>query len=470
MKKVFIILLSLFQITLLASNINILTMDSNPKRVDATKKGIILSYNNAIKEIKKSVVNISSTKKIKTDPRINQMFNNPFFRDFFGQQLPKIPQKRKMYSLGSGVIISADGYIVTNNHVVDGADEIMVTISNSKKEYKAKIIGQDPKTDLAVIKIDAKNLPVARFGDSSNLLEGDIVFAIGNPFGVGESVTQGIISALNKSRIGLNQYENFIQTDASINPGNSGGALVDTRGALIGINSAILSRSGGNNGIGFAIPSNMVKKIATSLINNGKIERGFLGVSISDLKPDMKDLYNSDYGALVLSVEKESPAEKSGFKRGDLIVSVDNEKVEDANSLKNIIGSKKPGNKVSITYERDKKLKTANVKLAKLGDKGGFGSDIKEYGIEGLSVSNLTSQIRAQYNIPSSLEGVIVLDVKPDSKADSYGFKRGDIIIQVQNKTIKSMEDLNKALGENKNKTKIVYLNRGGYVTYLVIK
>ncbi len=470
MKKVFIILLSLFQITLLASNINILTMDSNPKRVDATKKGIILSYNNAIKEIKKSVVNISSTKKIKTDPRINQMFNNPFFRDFFGHQLPKIPQKRKMYSLGSGVIISADGYIVTNNHVVDGADEIMVTISNSKKEYKAKIIGQDPKTDLAVIKIDAKNLPVARFGDSSNLLEGDIVFAIGNPFGVGESVTQGIISALNKSSIGLNQYENFIQTDASINPGNSGGALVDTRGALIGINSAILSRSGGNNGIGFAIPSNMVKKIAISLINNGKIERGFLGVSISNLKPDMKDLYNSDYGALVLSVEKESPAEKSGFKRGDLIVSVDNEKVEDANSLKNIIGSKKPGNKVSITYERDKKLKTTNVKLAKLGDKGGFGSDIKEYGIEGLSVSNLTSQIRAQYNIPSSLEGVIVLDVKPNSKADSYGFKRGDIIIQIQNKTIKSMEDLNKTLGENKNKTKIVYLNRGGYVTYLVIK
>lgn len=257
------ILLSLIaSLSLFAGTIQIAQMPKDSPRQDATSSNVILSYNNAIKNVRQSVVNIATTKKTKQSDQLNElMMLNPFFKEFFGNRLPELKQQeRKSHSLGSGVIISADGYIVTNNHVVEGADEIVVTLPNDEKEYKAKVIGEDSKTDLAVIKIDAKNLHVASFGDSSNLLEGDVVFAIGNPFGVGETITQGIVSALNKNNVGLNQYENFIQTDASINPGNSGGALVDSRGALIGINSAILSKGGGNNGVGFAIPSIWFKK------------------------------------------------------------------------------------------------------------------------------------------------------------------------------------------------------------------
>lgn len=231
--------------------------------------------------------------------------------------------QRKSSSLGSGVIISKDGYIVTNNHVVEESDEIIVSLIDNSKEFKAKVVGLDPKTDLAVIKIDAKDLQAIVFADSSYLLEGDVVFAIGNPFGVGGSVTKGIVSALNKSGMGLNQYENFIQTDASINPGNSGGALVDSRGALVGINSAILSRSGGNNGIGFAIPSNMVETIAKTLIEDGRVDRGYMGVSIGDLTSDLKEVYTNKEGALVLGTEENGPAAKAGIVRGDLIIKID---------------------------------------------------------------------------------------------------------------------------------------------------
>lgn len=298
-------------ISLSAATIEIAQMPKDSQRIEATAPNVILSYNNAIKDAKKSVVNIATTKKSKQNDQLNELMQNPFFKEFFGNKMPELKQQeRKSHSLGSGVIISSNGYIVTNNHVVEGADEIVITLPDDEKEYKAKIIGQDSKTDLAVVKIEAKDLHVTKFGDSSNLQEGDVVFAIGNPFGVGETITHGIISALNKNNVGLNQYENFIQTDASINPGNSGGALVDSRGALIGINSAILSKSGGNNGIGFAIPSNMVQKIATSLVAAGKIDRGFMGVSIADLTNDLKELYENKQGALILMIEKNSPAEK----------------------------------------------------------------------------------------------------------------------------------------------------------------
>jgi serine protease Do len=466
-----VIFLTLLSCTFLFANIHIESMPPNPKREDATSKNVILSYNSAIKNMQNVVVNIASTKKIGINQNFQMMLDNPFLREFFGDKIPKLqPQKRKAYSLGSGVIISKDGYIVTNNHVIDGADKIVVTIHGDKKEYKAKIIGQDEKTDIAVIKIDAKNLPVAKFGDSSKLLTGDIVFAIGNPFGVGESVTQGIVSALNKSSIGLNQYENFIQTDASINPGNSGGALVDTRGALVGINSAIISRSGGNNGIGFAIPSNMVKKIATTLVNNGKIKRGYLGVTITDLKPDMKGLYKENFGALILTVAKDSSAKKAGLKRGDLIIGVNGEKIKNANDLKNIIGSIPPNKEVKIKFERDKKIKTTVAKLADMSNSENFAKNSTQEYIKGLKVTQLNKQTRNQYQIPKDIDGVLVTDVKPDSKADKAGFRRGDIIIQIQNKTIKNLKELNIALQKYKNSTKMIYINRGGFVTYLVVK
>ena len=471
MKKM--ILLSLVaSLSLFSATIDISQMPKDSERKDATASNVILSYNNAIKDAKKSVVNIATTKKSKQNDQLNELMQNPFFKEFFGNRIPELKQQeRKSHSLGSGVIISANGYIVTNNHVVEGADEIVVTLPNDEKEYKAKIIGQDSKTDLAVVKIEAKELQVAKFGDSSNLLEGDLVFAIGNPFGVGETITQGIISALNKNNVGLNQYENFIQTDASINPGNSGGALVDSRGALIGINSAILSKTGANNGVGFAIPSNMVQKIATSLVETGKIERGFMGVSISDLSNDLKELYENKQGAVILMIEKNSPAEKGGLQVSDLILEVDGVKVKNSNELKNTVASIAPDKTITITYERDKKIRSTKIKLAKMdADPVTTTPDGKvTTSLDGLNLLEINDATRAQYQIPKEIEGVLVLEVKEDSKAEKMGFKEGDIIIQVEQMRIASLKDLNNALKEYKNSKKRIIINRQNYRAILVM-
>ena len=469
MQKIFFISLAT-AVSLFGASIEIAQMPKNAPRVDATPSNVILSYNSSIKDAKKSVVNISTTKKMKQNDQLNELMQNPFFRDFFGGRLPELKQQeRKSHSLGSGVIISSDGYIVTNHHVVEGADEILITLANDEKEYKAKIIGEDPKTDLAVIKIDAKDLHVASFGDSSTLQEGDVVFAIGNPFGMGGTVTQGIISALNKNNVGLNQYENFIQTDASINPGNSGGALVDSRGALIGINSAILSRSGGNHGIGFAIPSNMVHKIITSLIETGKIERGFMGVSISDLTNDLKELYENKHGALILMIEKDSPAEKGGLQVSDLILEVDGVKIKNSNELKNTIAGISPDKTVSITYERDKKIKTTKVKLVKMDGEKSVGGKNESNPIEGLVLMELNDKTKYQLQLPRDLEGVLVSEVKDGSKAESMGFKEGDIIVQIEQKRITSLKDLTAALNEYKKTKKRVIINRQNFRAILVM-
>ncbi len=462
-----ILLSTITAVALVAGDINIENMPNNIKRVYPSNNKTILSYNNSIKEIKKSVVNISTTKTIDQSNQLNQMLNNPFFKDFFGQSLPNVgPQKRKTHSLGSGVIISQNGYIVTNNHVVEGSDEIMVTLIGEDKEYKAKIIGLDPKTDLAVIKIEANKLKAAKFGDSENLKEGDLVFAIGNPFGVGGSVTQGIISALNKSGIGLNQYENFIQTDASINPGNSGGALVDSRGALIGINSAILSRSGGNNGIGFAIPSKMVASIAVSLIEDGRIDRGYIGVSISDLTSELKEVYKSKGGAFILNVEKNSPASQAGIKLGDLIVEIDGKIIKNANDLKTIVGNKTPGKTIKIKFERDGKIQSSVIVLANMDQS--LNPATKMAYIKGLNLEELTDKVRARYQIPNHIKGVFVSGVKTGSHAHKLGFMPGDIIVQVDQMSIENFDDVEKALKGKKKK--IVFVNRNGYHKPIVIK
>jgi len=471
MKKIILISLAA-SISLFSATIDIAQMPKDSERKDATTSTIILSYNTAIKDAKKSVVNIATTKKNKQNDQLNELMQNPFFKEFFGNKMPELKQQeRKSHSLGSGVIISSNGYIVTNNHVVEGADEIVVTLPDDEKEYKAKVIGEDPKTDLAVVKIEAKDLQVAKFGDSANLLEGDLVFAIGNPFGVGETITQGIISALNKNNVGLNQYENFIQTDASINPGNSGGALVDSRGALIGINSAILSKTGGNNGIGFAIPSNMVQKIATSLVETGKIERGFMGVSISDLSNDLKELYENKQGSVILMIEKNSPAEKGGLHVSDLILEVDGVKIKNSNDLKNTVASIAPDKTISITYERDKKVKTTKIKLAKMDadptSTAGEGKAITP--IEGLNLLEINDKTRTQYQIPKEVEGVLALEVIEDSKAEKMGFREGDVIIQVEQIRITSIKDLNNALKEYKNSKKRIIINRQNYRAILVM-
>lgn len=471
MKKI-IFLSTLTASLLLAGSIDFKEANPNPQRVSPTQSGTILSYHSSIENAKNSVVNISTTKSIKRNQQLEQMFNNPFFKDFFGQNFKTPKRKQKATSLGSGVIISKDGYIITNNHVVEDADEIFVTLLETEKEYKAKVVGLDPDSDLAVIKIEAKNLHVIPFANSKNILEGDVVFAIGNPFGVGGSVTRGIVSALNKSGIGLNNYENFIQTDASINPGNSGGALVDSRGALVGINSAILSRSGGNNGIGFAIPSNMVKTVAKSLIETGKIDRGYMGVSIGNLSRDMKEIYTNKQGALVMSVEEGEPAQKAGLKRGDLIIKIDNTPIEDANQLKNKIGSIPPKQRIEVTYERDNKIKTTSLELDKLVSKKGshsHGENSSKY-LKGLSLSTLNDKIRQTYKLSKDIKGVIVLDVKNDSNAQKAGFSQGDIIVQVEQKSISNLSDLNKAFKQTKRKKIRVWVNRNGYVMPILVK
>lgn len=442
-------------------------MPDNPRRIDPSNKNSILSYHNSIKDAKQSVVNISTTKMVALNNQLNEMLNNPLFKDFFGNKFSnKNQEKQKTQALGSGVIISSDGYIVTNHHVVEDADEIIVTLLDQTKEYKAKVIGLDPKTDLAVIKIESKDLKAASFGNSKTLQEGDMVFAIGNPFGVGGSVTQGIISALNKSAIGLNQYENFIQTDASINPGNSGGALVDSRGALIGINSAILSRSGGNNGIGFAIPSNMVKDIATTLIKDGKVDRGYIGVTISNLTNELQEIYESKSGTLILNVEKDSPADKAGIKRGDLIIEIDGADIKDANDLKNTIGNKTPGKTIEVKYERNSKIKSTEIILANMDKSLSYKS--KSTDIKGLNLEEITQSVREKYQIPIHIKGVLIAGVKAGSNADKLGFMPGDIIVQVDQMSIENFKDIKKALSSKKKK--VVFVNRNGYHKPIVIK
>lgn len=464
-----IILSSILTSFTIAASISFKEAQDNARRVNpqGSDNSVILSYHDSIKDAKNSVVNISTSKTVTRarDPFFDDFFNDPYFRRFFD-----IPQQRGgsnkevVNSLGSGVIISSDGYIITNNHVVENTDEITVNLVNSNEEYKAKVIGNDPKTDLAVIKIEAKNLASISFADSDDLMEGDVVFAIGNPFGVGSSITTGIISALNKDNIGLNQYENFIQTDASINPGNSGGALVDSRGALVGINSAILSRSGGNNGIGFAIPSNMAKNIAKSLIEKGKVERGFLGVSITSLQGDSKTVYTNKEGALITDVEKGSAADKAGLKRGDLVLKVNEKNIKNANDLKNYIGTLSPNEKIVLIYERDGVTKSVTFSLQAQSE-----ALSAEGLIDGLELKDLDKQSRS--NIPNSVNGVFVSSVKKDSKAENAGFEVGDIIIAVEQNEIKNIQELSNALKANRSKSFIkIWVYRQGYAQLLILR
>lgn len=470
MKKT-IILSLIVSTSLFSANINFKQVEENLQRtLPSNNSNAILSYHDSIQKVKNSVVNISTSKTVQTNSiNMDDFFNDPYFRQFFGFDFPTTPKNRKnkevISSLGSGVIISSDGYIITNNHVIEDAEKITVNLPDSSTEYKAKLIGADPKTDLAVIKIEAKDLPAVTFANSDQLLEGDVVFALGNPFGVGSSVTSGIISALNKNNIGLNQYENFIQTDASINPGNSGGALVDSRGFLVGINSAILSRSGGNNGIGFAIPSNMAKTIAQKLIKNGKVERGYLGVTIGALTQDLKKAYANKEGALVTDVQKDSAAFNAGLKRGDLIVKVDNTTIKSPMDLKNYIGSIDPKQQIELSYERDNEIKTVKFML-KTDEKS---LQYEKGYINGLKLVELDSKNKQQYRIPENISGILITEVSPKSKAEQAGFEAGDIIVGVNQYEISNFKELSKALDLNKDKQYVkIWINRGGYIRALL--
>jgi serine protease Do len=409
------------------------------------------SFAPVVKKAAPSVVNIYSTHTVRM--RLwNPFFNDPMFRQLFGDRFGPGDNReitRREQSLGSGVIVSSDGYILTANHVVDGADEIKVAVGDSdSKKFTAQVVGTDPPTDVAVLKIDTKDLPAITLGDSDQLEIGDVVLAIGNPFGLSRTVTMGIVSALGRSGLaGFSRYQNFIQTDAAINPGNSGGALVDAEGRLVGINTAIVSSSGGSQGVGFAVPINLARHVMERLISSGKVTRGYLGVFPQDVTPDLTAEFNlpDQSGALVGDVVTNTPAQKAGIKSGDVITEIDGKKVADANSLRLMVSDLTPGTKVTVKLLRDGREKTVTLALAELseqpgksggGQKGSGSANPKMDALDGVTVADLDQQIRDQLTFPDSLQGVIVTDVDQNSNAADAGLQRNDVIVEINRQPV----------------------------------
>ncbi len=421
---------------------------------DQSANNPLRSYADVVDVASPAVVNISAEKIV--DMRGQHPFmEDPMFRRFFGD-----PQEnggeRTSKSLGSGVIISADGYIITNNHVVENATDIRVTLAG-EREYEAEIIGTDPRTDVALIKVDAKNLPSITVADSDRLRVGDQVMAIGNPFGVGQTVTMGIVSALGRS-IGLIDYENLIQTDASINPGNSGGALVNMRGELIGMNSALLSRDGGSQGIGFAIPTNMAFHIMEALKKDGQVMRAYLGVFPQPVDQSVADYYGMDSprGVLVATVSEDTPASSAGIKDGDIILRVDDKEIKNPSMLRNVISLSEVGHKAEVVILRDGKEKTLKVKLEALPGQDNTPAPTPEVNedetLDGVTVRELSERFRAMGEIPEDIKGVLVTGVESGSNAARVGLAEGDIIQKVDNREVENLKEFRKALGSNTDK------------------
>jgi serine protease Do len=416
---------------------------------------------------KPAVVNISTTKTVK-QPRL-PFSDDPVFRRFFGQG--DQPQKQKVSSLGSGVIISADGYIVTCNHVIDGAEDIVVRL-NDRQEYKGTVVGVDSRTDLAIIKITAANLPTITWGASDRLRSGEVVIAIGNPYGLNQTVTMGVVSATGRTGIGLADYEDFIQTDAAINPGNSGGALINTRGELIGINDAIYSTTGGNQGIGFAIPSQMVRNVMESIINQGKVVRGYLGVQIQPLTPELARQFDikDDKGVLLVDVNEGGPAEKAGLKRGDIITRFNAKPIESPFQFKNMVAATKPGTIVPIAFIRDGKPMTATCTIGELNAtpqtaaQGQFDNALK-----GVSVQDITDDILRQLGMAREIKGVVIVDISEESPALGL-LRKGDIVMEVNRKPVRSLADFSAIVSKIAAKENVLlYVRRGAGAQYLTI-
>ena len=424
-----------------------------------------------------AVVNIHASKIVKMSQQQMPFMNDPMFRQFFGQQFgqqDQQPQEQREHSLGSGVIVSSDGYILTNNHVVDGASDIKVSLKD-KREFKAQVVGTDPKTDIAVLKIPVTGLTPITFGDSARTQVGDFVLAIGNPFGVGETVTMGIVSATQRSNLGLEDYEDFIQTDAAINPGNSGGALINVHGDLIGINTAILTgeEGGGNEGVGFAIPVNMARGIMDQLVKNGKVSRGYIGVGIEAVTPDLAKAFGmaTPEGALVGEVEPDSPGAKAGLQRGDIILAVDGQAVSDEHDLRLRIAGMSPGQTVKLEILRNGQKQTVSVTLIEYPDKTATASqgEPSSNALQGVQVDELTPQIAHELQLPANTTGVVITDVDASSAAAEAGLQRGDVIQEVNRQPISNVQQYEKAIRASGNGEVLLLINRGGATRYVAI-
>lgn len=421
-------------------------------RVDNTpvsdgKGPMVASYADVLEPVQKGVVSVYSKKIIR-----ERVSANPLIRQFFGN-IPDQERERKEEGLGSGCIISADGYILTNNHVVEGADELKVGLPDDR-EFIAKVIGADPKTDIAVIKIEAQNLPFLTFADSDKLRVGDVVFAVGNPLGVGQTVTMGIVSAKGRSQLGLLEggYESFIQTDAAINMGNSGGALVDAKGRLVGINSAIISTSRGSIGLGFAIPINLASSVMQSLIATGTVTRGYLGVNAQTVTPEDADslkLPEGTHGVMITDVSPDSPASRAKLERGDVVLSLNDKTVNSWEELQLAIAGTPPGSKVKLAVSRDGKPLTIEVTLAKKEDRP---NEL----LPGVEVVPLSDELRARLRIPSRVDGLLITAVDKDSPYADF-LAPEIVIVQIDREYVSDLASAREALKPGRHMLYVYY-------------
>jgi serine protease Do len=446
-----------------------------------TQSGVVTTFAPVVEKVAPSVVTVFTTQTV-SRPAAAFQFPDDALRQFFGGQLPQRQGKQTLQGLGSGVIVSPDGYILTANHVVSGADEIMIGLGTELRKFKAKKIGTDPGTDVALLKIDEKNLPAITFADSDKARAGDLVLAVGNPFGLRQTVTMGIISAVGRGGVGIVDYENFIQTDAAINMGNSGGALVNTKGELLGINTAIFSRSGGNQGIGFAIPANLAREVMQSLREKGRVVRGYIGVSVQTLSPELAEamkLNGQLTGALVGEVAPDTPSAKAGIKTGDVITAVNGKKLSDARELRLMIGSMLPGSKAQLEVNREGQTKMFDVQLAEMPagmtQEGGPAASPEESAqpekttvFGGVAVADITDDIRTALNLPREIQGAVIAELDADSPAGKAGLHEGDVIQEVNKQRVRNARDLvaiTKKLKPNeKILIRIYSQGRSGYV------
>ena len=446
------------------------------------------SFADVVSHAAPAVVSISSTRIIKASEQSqnNPLMADPFFRQFFGNGRQPQLRDRREGSLGSGVIINANGYILTNNHVVDKATVVKVTLLD-KREFTAKVVGTDPQTDVAVLKIDSKDLPTLELGDSGHARIGDLCFAIGNPFGVGQTVTMGIVSAKGRSLPREQQsFEDFIQTDAAINPGNSGGALINARGELIGINTAILTGGnsmsggeGGNIGIGFAIPVNMAEHVMEQLVKNGKVTRGYMGAYLQGINANVARSFGlkDSNGALVDSVEAGKPADKAGMKQGDVITAIDGQPVDGPNALTNHVIDLAPGTTITLDGYRDGRPIQFHVTLGtrpgpdeESAESGGSSKESSSAAVLGVQVENLTSEIRQQLELPAGTSGVVVTGVDESGIAAESGLQRGDVIQQVNRQAVNGRSDFDRLVREAGNKGVLLTVNRQGRTFFTAIE
>ncbi len=430
--------------------------------LDDNSVGALLSLDHAMEtlaaRVTPAIVNVTVTSRTKAsmtggnDQEMQQFFGP--FGQFFGQQMPRMQQPRVEHGLGTGVIISPDGYIVTNNHVVDGATDVRVTMSD-RRILPAKVVGTDPLTDLAVIKIEGHDLPNVPWGDSTKLRPGQTVLAFGNPFGFRFTVTRGIISALNRPNPSADDARKpgqFIQTDAAINPGNSGGPLVNARGEVVGINTFLISPSGSFSGMGFAIPTQIVRPTVEKLIQFGKVTHGYIGIGISDVTPDNSRFFHMDkaIGAVVTQVEPDSPGAKAGLKVGDVITQIDGKEVTDAGGLQVVVGEQNPGTTIHLQVMREGKSLTTPVTLEAMGSRDKSGNETSEAGQGkprwGIGLGDITPDVRQQLQAPDNLRGAVVERVQPGSPADNAGLQQGDVILEVDRKPVQNAAEVQRAL------------------------